>query len=133
MFRSPLDFPGETAALRIAKVTDGTSKTLLIGERPIIEWENSGGDFGWWAAGAGLFWGPPGRGDNVLDSSEGLRPGSPQADTLDDIFHWWSYHPGGAHFVFVDGGARLLSYNIDHNTLLALTSRDGGEAAHIDK
>jgi prepilin-type processing-associated H-X9-DG protein len=111
----------------IRKVTDGTSNTLFVGERPVINWVGGGGDFGWWATGAGM--GPPtGRGDNVLDASVGLRPGSPTANKLDDVFHWWSYHPGGAHFVYVDGHTRHLSYEIDHLTFLAMSSRNGREA-----
>ena len=50
---------------------------------------------------------------------------------FDDVFHWWSFHPGGAHFVFVDGSTRFLSYDIDHHSLLALSSRNGGETSHV--
>jgi hypothetical protein len=127
MFRSPYDFPGMLASIAIGKVGDGTSKTLFVGERPIINWSNSGGDFGWWAAGGGMLGPPAGRGDNVLDSSGGLRPGSLQADLLDDVFHWWSYHAAGGQFLFVDGSRHFLSYDIDHLTLLAMASRNGGE------
>jgi prepilin-type N-terminal cleavage/methylation domain-containing protein len=131
MFRSPYDFPGMLVSISIGQVSDGTSKTLFVGERPIINWSNSGGDFGWWAAGGGMNGPPAGRGDNVLDSSGGLRLGSVRADNLDDVFHWWSYHASGAHFVLVDGSARLLSYDIDHNTFLALSTRSGGETTHL--
>jgi hypothetical protein len=61
-----------------------------------------------------------------LDSSEGLRAGDPQIGA--DVFHWWSYHDDDAHFVFVDGSARLLSYSIDYSVLLALSSRNGAES-----
>lgn len=132
MFRSPFDFPEISAPIPLGKVTDGTSNTVFVGERPIIEWRNSGGDFGWWAAGAGLLWPPAGRGDNVLDSSQGLRTGTPQADTFDDIFHWWSYHPGGGHFVFVDVSTHFISYDMDHRVLLAISSRNGGETETED-
>lgn len=117
--------PGEGVPHR--KVTDGTSKTLWIGERPVVRWGNNNGDYGWWAAGAGLNWLPSGRGDNILDSSEGLRPGTPLADSLDDLFHWWSFHAGGAHFLYVDGSVHFLSYDVDHPTVLALSSRNGAE------
>jgi prepilin-type N-terminal cleavage/methylation domain-containing protein len=133
MFRSPHDFPGMRVAVAIAKVTDGTSQTLFVGERPIITWSNNGGDFGWWAWGHGLNSPPAGRGDNVLDSFGGLRPGSQRADALDDVFHWWSYHASGGQFLFVDGSTRLLSYDIDHNTLLALSTRNGGKTNQADK
>jgi prepilin-type N-terminal cleavage/methylation domain-containing protein/prepilin-type processing-associated H-X9-DG protein len=128
MFRSPWDFPDTLASLPIDKVTDGTSNTLFVGERPIINWQApSGEDAGWWAAGGGLPGPPTGRSDNVLDSSEGLRLGTPRTDMFDDMLHWWSHHPGGAHFAFVDGSTQFLSYDIDHNTLLAMSSRNGGE------
>jgi hypothetical protein len=132
MFPSAADYPSGGALVPLRKVTDGTSKTLLVGERPVIEWENEGGDFGWWAAGAGLFWPPVGRGDNVLDSSEGLRLGTPLANSVDDVFHWWSYHHGGGQFLFVDGSVHFLSYDVEYRTLLALSSRDGGEQASSD-
>jgi prepilin-type processing-associated H-X9-DG protein len=128
MFRSPRDFPRTLPSLSIRKVTDGASNTLFVGERPVINWQQAGGDFGWWATGAGLLGPPAGRGDNVLDASGGLRPGTSAASMLDDVFHWWSYHTGGAHFVYVDGHTRFLSYEIDHLTLLAMSSRNGGEA-----
>jgi prepilin-type N-terminal cleavage/methylation domain-containing protein len=124
-------FPDTNVRVELRSVTDGTSHTLLVGERPVVDYFTSTGsnlgDFGWWAAGSGFDWPPCGRGDNILDSSEGLRPGD--VETHADIFHWWSYHDDGAHFVYVDGSARLLSYSIDYNVLLALSSRNGEEPA----
>lgn len=127
MFPSATEIPSVGESVPLRAVTDGTSNTIFVGERPVIEWELVNGDFGWWAAGSGLLWPPVGRGDNVLDSSEGLRPGTPQGNTLDDVFHWWSYHPSGAHFLFVDGSVFSLSYDMDHAVLLALSSRNGEE------
>jgi prepilin-type N-terminal cleavage/methylation domain-containing protein/prepilin-type processing-associated H-X9-DG protein len=122
-------FPDTNVRVELRSVTDGTSHTLFVGERPQVDFFSTsgamGGDYGWWAAGSGSDWPPCGRGDNILDSSQGLFAGDPEAHA--DVFHWWSLHPGGAHFAFVDGSARMLSYDIDYSIVLALSSRNGAE------
>ena len=37
-----------------------------------------------------------------------------------------SYHPGGCHFLFSDGGASFVIESIDQKVLAALTTRAGG-------
>jgi len=128
-YRSDGMFPDTNVCVQLKSVTDGTSQTLFVGERPVVSFFNDDnhafGDSGWWAAGTGLDWPPCGRADNVLDSSEGLRAGDPNQES--DVLHWWSYHTGGAYFLMVDGSARFFSYAIDHRALLAMSSRNGGE------
>ena len=63
--------------------------------------------------------------DHVLDCSEGLRPGVLGSSA--DLTHFWSPHPGGAHFLLCDGSVRFLSYSINHETFLALGSRNSDE------
>jgi prepilin-type processing-associated H-X9-DG protein len=47
-----------------------------------------------------------------------------------DLFHFWSMHIGGAHFLLVDGSVHFLSY--DANSILpALASRASGEAVEV--
>jgi len=119
--------------LRLTEVTDGTSNTLLVGERPPSANER----FGWWYAG----WGQSrdGSAEMVLGVSErnvsdrncwaghySYGPG--RIDNQCDMFHFWSLHPGGAHFLFADGSVHFLSYKAD-SLLPALATRSGGEPA----
>ena len=45
-------------------------------------------------------------------------------------FHFWSVHPGGAHFAFADGSVRFLKYSADE-IMPALATRAGGEAVTV--
>jgi prepilin-type processing-associated H-X9-DG protein len=104
-------FPYSTSS-RMADVIDGTSQTLMVGERPIVF---EGRTFGWWV------WG----GEATVNAHQGFRRGDPHKQ--DSVEHWWSHHPGGANFVFVDGSLHYLSYQIDQRTFVALGSRAGRE------
>ncbi len=117
-------------------ITDGTSNTLLVGERPPSPdfW------YGWWYAAAGQE--GSGSGDTVLGVRELHGPSDPftsscppgpyhfvfgNLNNMCDAFHFWSLHSGGANFLFADGSVDFLSYAAD-NILPALSTRSGGEA-----
>ncbi len=119
---------------RLADATDGTSNTLLVGERP----PSADFQFGWWYAGTGQQL--SGSGDMILGVYErNLQPvtaGSCPPGNYPympgwfsnqcDMFHFWSPHPGGANFLFADGSVHFLSYSA--NAIMpALASRAGGE------
>jgi prepilin-type N-terminal cleavage/methylation domain-containing protein/prepilin-type processing-associated H-X9-DG protein len=129
----------QDSRVRFADITDGTSNTLMIGERP----PSADLQFGWWYAGVGQL--GTGSADLVLGVREqNLQPvmaGSPCGpgaypfgpDAFDDpcgMFHFWSAHSGGAQFAFADGSVRFLTYSADA-VMPALASRAGGEAVEV--
>jgi prepilin-type processing-associated H-X9-DG protein/prepilin-type N-terminal cleavage/methylation domain-containing protein len=123
---------------RLADITDGTSNTIAVGERP------PSADFwyGWWYAGYGQA--ASGSGDMLLGARErkfggpyvDLCPPGPyhfQPGSFDeqcDLFHFWSPHSGGANFGFADGSVRFLSYEADA-VLPSLATRAGGEIVDL--
>ncbi len=118
--------------VRLSDITDGTTSTLLVGERP----PSADNVFGWWYAGMGQT--GNGSGDMVLGVRErnywyNVCPAGPyhfedgRIDNLCDTFHFWSPHPGGASFLFADGSVRFLTYSVDP-LMPALASRNGKES-----
>lgn len=129
----------QDSQVRPADVTDGTSHTVVVGERPPSPdfW------FGWWYGGYGI------NGSGFADQVLGTRDGSPQndpfipdcgdrpggfkpgkIDSMCSAFHFWSLHPGGGHFAFADGSVHFLRYSAN-DLLPALATRAGGEAVTL--
>lgn len=122
--------------VRIADIYDGTSNTLLFGERlhwdPVYTAIESLGGWAW---------------SNYLSSQDYLfstpvpvnytiPPGTPLTFAVEDprVCAFGSAHPNGANFAFVDGSTRFLSLtsNADLPVLQALSTRNGGELVQID-
>lgn len=113
-------FPDANLVTRHRDIRDGSSNTMLLGERPI--------DNQHWSGFIIAGWGTDSRGlaDSVLDAEEPFRKGTTK-DCCDEQLHYWSDHPGGAHFVFADGSTHFLSYTVDFRIFRALCTRAGGE------
>jgi prepilin-type N-terminal cleavage/methylation domain-containing protein/prepilin-type processing-associated H-X9-DG protein len=118
--------------VRLTDITDGTSNTFMVGERP----PSADLYYGWWFAGGG--YDGSGTGDVVLGAREygyadslgcphskvGLQPGR-LSDICDQV-HFWSMHTGGANFLLADGSARFVAYSAD-SVLPVLVTRAGEE------
>jgi prepilin-type N-terminal cleavage/methylation domain-containing protein/prepilin-type processing-associated H-X9-DG protein len=123
--------------VRFTDITDGTSNTLMIGERP----PGPNGRYGAWyadwgdticplaailAAGEFNSWEPPGC---------TFTPGPLRYGRLSDpcdVTHFWSLHGNGANFAFADGSVRFLPYSAS-SILPALATRAGGEVVNVDE
>ncbi|MGD9635431.1 MAG: DUF1559 domain-containing protein [Pirellulales bacterium] len=110
--------------VKIAKVTDGTSKTLMIGE-DVPEYNHHSTAFyanGDWCS-------------CNIPLNYGMNAPPPPAPPDPAGGDWWNYqgfrslHPGGMHFCLADGSVRFVSESIDGETFRTSCTRDGGEVA----
>lgn len=116
-------------------VRDGTSSTLMIGERP----SGPNGTLSSWYAGWGRWRFAAGQllpvDDDFANQTVAGVPcpdtvsvfAAGKYDSLCDHYHFWSLHPGGANFGFADGSVKFLPYSAA-KVLTALATRSGGEA-----
>jgi prepilin-type N-terminal cleavage/methylation domain-containing protein/prepilin-type processing-associated H-X9-DG protein len=129
------EVPISNKGIPITAITDGTSNTLMVGERP----PSADMVFGWWFAGSG--WDAAGTGDVVLgvvdfaDTADypqcpttRLKFGPGNVNNVCDNFHFWSFHSGGSNFVMGDGSVRFITYGAA-DLMPALSTRAGGEVA----
>jgi prepilin-type N-terminal cleavage/methylation domain-containing protein/prepilin-type processing-associated H-X9-DG protein len=113
--------------IRVTDIFDGSSNTVMVGERPpspapALDW-------GWWV------WSAYDTALAVTDhrimpygapcaKPATYGPGSPSDPC--STHHFWSTHRSGANWLFADSSVRFLAYSAKE-MMPALASRDGGE------
>jgi prepilin-type N-terminal cleavage/methylation domain-containing protein/prepilin-type processing-associated H-X9-DG protein len=145
-------------AMPIQTITDGTSNTMMLGERANGKFTDADRDYyGWWGDSLST--------DTIFTTLYPLNPFTRVPVVLDEYTSSWdsaasSFHPGGANFAFADGSVRFLKDSIntwpfnpatgypvgvsDNNGFLnlargtqygvyqALSTRNGGEVVSAD-
>jgi prepilin-type N-terminal cleavage/methylation domain-containing protein/prepilin-type processing-associated H-X9-DG protein len=132
--------------VRLADIRDGTSNTLLFGERSHTDANydsfaaaglasRSGmGSWGWWAVSEGRL----AIGDVTMSAYVPINYRTPFAYSSgwtgsflpfeeQRVCAWGSNHPGGANFTLADGSVRFIQESISLSTLQQLSTRSGGE------
>ncbi|WP_417397465.1 DUF1559 domain-containing protein [Gimesia chilikensis] len=126
---------GSNTITRIRDVIDGTSNTILLGERVggtnIYTGTTIHSAFtSAYGSTNGGGWGDLLNGEHWYSGS--LRDGTPDGPCAINCTNirsagFLSFHVGGAHFLLGDGAVRFISQNVDAYTLASLTTRAGGE------
>jgi prepilin-type N-terminal cleavage/methylation domain-containing protein len=115
-----LVIPNRPQVLRLGQITDGTSHTIMIGEKALDPTDFPVG--GWYADEPFFVGGSSGTqrsGDSVLRNARGV-----------DLFgNWGSSHPSGAEFLFADASVRMIPYQSHSPIVAALLTPNGGEVA----
>jgi prepilin-type N-terminal cleavage/methylation domain-containing protein/prepilin-type processing-associated H-X9-DG protein len=118
--------------VRLTDITDGTSNTLVIGDRA---WSHAMAPWAGAIDQAVLHGGPLNRwrfspaavypsANFPLIQAHSVNDTADSDGSLDDFF---SQHFGGVNVLFADGGVHFLHQQIDPIVLLALGTRAGGE------
>jgi prepilin-type N-terminal cleavage/methylation domain-containing protein/prepilin-type processing-associated H-X9-DG protein len=124
----PAPIRGFRSMTRISSITDGTSNTLLVGEkhvRPGHLGEAGDGDMAYYS-GYNYTTAQRSAGWYVDSTGKQTKPLMKPTDAASTI-RFGSWHEGICNFVFCDGSVRALPVNIDIETLRRLAVRDDGQ------
>jgi prepilin-type processing-associated H-X9-DG protein len=122
--------PNRPHCLSLAAFTDGTSHTVLAGEKAMHPKNYTTGTWYWDEP---FFTGGSGgtqRGFGQVNQGEGvtvLRDATNMGFAF--RYNWGSPHPAGAQFLFADGSVRTVSYRTPPAQVLAILTPRGGEVA----
>jgi prepilin-type N-terminal cleavage/methylation domain-containing protein/prepilin-type processing-associated H-X9-DG protein len=122
--------PWGTPVVASKHILDGTSKTMMIGEKYIPNVQYTGGAFGdnfsWIQGNAweGVRFG------NELPLSDSVLPDNlnltAQGELPCDCYIFGGPHPGGFNVTLCDGSVRSVSFDIEERTFQALCNRADG-------
>jgi prepilin-type processing-associated H-X9-DG protein len=119
--------PDRPRVLRMSSISDGTSQTILAGEKAMSP---KNYDSGTWYWDEPFFVG----GSGGTKRGFGLRGDQGFQIVRDDKdmdfayrYNWGSAHPSAANFLFADGSVRPLAYETPPTTVKALLTPNGGE------
>jgi prepilin-type processing-associated H-X9-DG protein len=143
------------SGVKFRDVTDGTANTLFVGERPPrtdldygwwfagvggfpnfgasdvvlgLEELNCDGTSGTSCPTSRFPDQVPGGTERPCQTGNcGFRNGTVNDPTFLHQYHFWSLHPGGGHFLMVDGSVQFISYNVNRAVIRALSTRSKGE------
>jgi prepilin-type N-terminal cleavage/methylation domain-containing protein/prepilin-type processing-associated H-X9-DG protein len=125
-----LMFPNRPRCRRMAEITDGTSQTVLVGEKAMNPNDYRSGTWYWDEP---FFVGGSGgtqRGFGNFQIGEGvLVMRDSNSNGLAFRYNWGSAHVGGAQFVFADGSVRTVPFGARETAIRALLTPSGGEVA----
>ncbi len=104
------------SSTRFRDITDGLSNTFAVGERGLPK------DLGWgWIMCGGN------ECEQYLNSKAGIISPVNLNSTDLNTLSFWSWHPGGAYFLFADGSGHFMNQSMSFQTFQALSTRNGDE------
>lgn len=129
---------GTELPVRMEQITDGTSNTMLIGEkflRPDLYEGGSASDDKGWTDG----WDPDTMRSTCFKPLQDTLAGTSGGSLENlygfnaDVVNFGSAHPGGLNTVFADGSVHTISYDIDVQVFDNLGDRQDGEVIDFDQ
>ncbi len=118
------------SSIRYNQITDGSSNTIFIGEKPV----RSEDSLGWVSGTRATLRNTSGINEEDFFQSNRRRPGEEEKkpDTPLTVGGFASPHAGGAHFGFGDGSVHFLSENMNATILGQLGHRADGKLLDED-
>ena len=136
-----------TVPVRLSGITDGSSNTIMVAERP----PDPGGALGWWwwSGWGSPYWDfiTPVKRTTALPYTSGSSGACPNPAVFrsgkpEDACSFnapWSFHPGGGNFLMGDGTVRFMQYSITgllpsstQSIMEAMVTRAGNEAYTLE-